>query len=64
VAQALIKANKRFDYFVFPGQRHGYGDMREYFFWLMADYFAEHLLGDSDNSTDIKHMNNERAMNH
>ncbi|WP_235297504.1 S9 family peptidase [Portibacter marinus] len=61
MAQALIKANKRFDYFVFPGQRHGYGDMREYFFWMMADYFAEHLLGSSDNETDIKYMNNERA---
>lgn len=62
MAQALIKANKRFDYFVFPGQRHGYGDMREYFFWLMADYFSEHLLGESENDTDIRYMNNERAM--
>ena len=26
VADALIKANKRFDMFVMPGQRHGYGD--------------------------------------
>ena len=24
MADALIKANKRFDFFVFPGQRHGY----------------------------------------
>ncbi|GLR17322.1 X-Pro dipeptidyl-peptidase [Portibacter lacus] len=61
LAQALIKANKRFDYFVFPGQRHGYGDMTEYFFWLKADYFAEHLLGKSESDTDIKYMNNERA---
>lgn len=60
MAEALIKANKRFDYFVMPGQRHGYGDMREYFFWLKADYFAEHLLGSSDTSTDIKYMNNEK----
>ncbi len=59
MAEALIKANKRFDYFVFPGQRHGYGKMNEYFFWLRADYFAEHLLGSSDTSTDIKYMNNE-----
>jgi dipeptidyl aminopeptidase/acylaminoacyl peptidase len=61
MAQALIKANKRFDYFVFPGQRHGYGDMNEYFFWLRADYFCEHLLGWSDKSVDIKEMNNQRA---
>lgn len=61
MAQALIKANKRFDYFVFPGQRHGYGNMNEYFFWLRADYFAEHLLGSSETSTDIKYMNNQKA---
>ena len=57
MAEALIKANKRFDYFVFPGQRHGYGNMNEYFFWLRGDYFCEHLLGSSDTSTDIKEMN-------
>ncbi len=61
MAQALIKANKRFDYFVFPGQRHGYGNMNEYFFWLRSDYFCEHLLGSSDTSTDIKWMNNAKA---
>ncbi len=63
MAEALIKANKRFDYFVFPGQRHGYGKMNEYFFWLKSDYFCEHLLGSSDTSTDIKWMNNEKAKN-
>ena len=62
MAQALIKANKRFDYFVFPGQRHGYGDMNEYFFWLRSDYFCEHLLGQKETSTDIRHMNNEKQM--
>ena len=60
MAQALIKANKRFDYFVFPGQRHGYGNMNEYFFWLRGDYFCEHLLGQSDQNADIKEMNNAR----
>lgn len=57
MAKALINANKRFDYFVFPGQRHGYGNMNEYFFWLRGDYFCEHLLGSSDKNTDIKEMN-------
>jgi len=47
MAEALIKANKRFDFLLLPGQRHGFGNMTEYFFWKMADYFAEHLLGDS-----------------
>ncbi len=60
MAKALIEANKRFDYFVFPGQRHGYGDMTEYFFWLRGDYFCEHLLGWSDPSVDIKEMNNQK----
>jgi dipeptidyl aminopeptidase/acylaminoacyl peptidase len=46
MANALIKAGKRFDYFVFPTQRHGYGNMNEYFFWLRGDYFVRHLMGD------------------
>lgn len=47
MAEALIKANKRFDFMLLPGQRHGFGNMSEYFFWMMADYFSEHLLGNS-----------------
>ena len=47
MAEALIKANKRFDFLLLPGQRHGFGNMTEYFFWKMADYFAENLLGSS-----------------
>lgn len=46
MANALIKAGKRFDFVMLPGQRHGYGDMVEYFFWRMGDYFVQHLLGD------------------
>ncbi len=63
MANALIKANKRFDFFVFPGQRHGFGDMNEYFFWLRSDYFAKHLIGDYRDSTDIIEMNNDKPMN-
>ncbi len=60
VANALIRNNKRFDLLILPGQRHGYGDMTEYFFWRMADYFTEHLMGDrSERSVDIEHMNRE-----
>ena len=47
MANALIKAGKRFEFVLLPGQRHGYGDMAEYFFWKMGDYFVAHLLGDS-----------------
>ncbi len=43
---ALIKAGKRFDYMVMPGQPHGYGEMQPYFTQLLMEYFGEHLLGD------------------
>jgi dipeptidyl-peptidase-4 len=46
LANALIKANKRFDLVLLPGQRHGYADMTEYFFWRTADYFSRYLIGD------------------
>ncbi|MYE33998.1 MAG: prolyl oligopeptidase family serine peptidase [Gemmatimonadales bacterium] len=60
MAEALIRANKRFDYFVFPGQRHGYGDMSDYWFWLRAEYFVKHLLGDTRWSPDITQLNVEQ----
>jgi len=63
LANALIKAHKRFDFFLFPGQRHGYGDMNEYFFWLRADYFCKHLIGDYNQSVDIISMTREKEMN-
>ncbi|HMO40990.1 MAG TPA: DPP IV N-terminal domain-containing protein [Saprospiraceae bacterium] len=63
MANALIKANKRFDFFIFPGQRHGFGDMNEYFFWLRSDYFSKHLLGDERDSTDMLEMNRDKPMN-
>ncbi len=46
LVQALIKANKRFDFMLLPGKPHGYGDMTPYTNHLMFEYFAEHLLGD------------------
>lgn len=59
MANALIKANKRFELVVLPGQRHGFGNMTEYFFWKMADYFTHHLLGDDSQPVDIEEMNRE-----
>ncbi len=59
VVNALIKANKRFDLMLMPGQRHGYGDMTEYFFWLMGDYYCRYLLGDDSQPVDIPEMNRE-----
>ena len=57
MANALIKANKRFDFMLFPGQRHGFGSMTEYFFWMKADYFSKHLLGVEATSVDMTEMN-------
>ena len=61
MVNALIKANKRFDLVILPGQRHAYGDMTEYFFWRMADYFSQHLLGDKGQPVDMVEMNREIA---
>lgn len=58
LANALIRANKRFDIFMFPGQRHGYGDMNEYYFWLMGDYFCKWFVGDYQSNADIMQINN------
>jgi len=47
LANALIKANKRFDYYVYPGEPHGYrGAVGTYNQRMLMEYFAEHLLGD------------------
>jgi len=62
LANALIRANKRFDFFVFPGQRHGFGDMNDYFFWIRADYFCKHLIGDYSQSVDMVELNREKEM--
>lgn len=60
VVNALIRANKRFDMLILPGQRHGFGDMNEHFFWRMADYYCEWLMGSSKrDEVNIKEMNND-----
>ena len=53
VVDALIKANKRFDFMMLPGQRHAYGNDIPYFDRLMWYYFAEHLLGDYRTNVDL-----------
>ena len=60
VVNALIKANKRFDMLILPTQRHGFGDMNEYWFWKTADYFSRYLLGDmTERPVDIEELNKE-----
>jgi hypothetical protein len=60
LANALIKADKRFDLVLLPGQRHAYGEMTEYFWWRTADYFSRYLIGDeSERSVAIEDMDRE-----
>ena len=57
---SLIRANKRFDLVMLPGQRHAYTDMTEYFYWRMADYFTQYLMGDTtERPVDIVEMNRD-----
>jgi hypothetical protein len=56
----LIKANKRFDMMIFPGQRHSYGTAGEYCNWIRADYFCKWLLGDFSSNVDLVELARER----
>ncbi|WP_417876191.1 DPP IV N-terminal domain-containing protein [Winogradskyella sediminis] len=60
MANELIKANKRFDFMLMPGQRHSFGNMTEYSFWLRADHFSKHLLGVEATEIDITEINRDR----
>jgi dipeptidyl aminopeptidase/acylaminoacyl peptidase len=57
---ALMKANKRFDFVMIPGVRHAYAARAEYFQWIRADYFCKYLLGDFDQSVDMWELNREK----
>ena len=63
MANELIKAHKRFKYMIMPGQRHGFGNMTEYSFWLRADHFSKYLLGKEASSVDYMFMNLDKPMN-
>ena len=62
VVEALIRANKRFDFIILPGAAHGFGAMSEYVFWRRMDYFAEHLLGAKPSGIDIVEIERERQI--
>lgn len=53
VINALINANKRFDFLLLPTQRHGFGNMDEYFYWRMVDYFTDYLKNGRETPVDI-----------
>ncbi|WP_405573404.1 DPP IV N-terminal domain-containing protein [Winogradskyella sp. Asnod2-B02-A] len=60
MANELIKANKRFDFMLMPGQRHSFGNMTEYSFWLRADHFSKHFLNTEATEIDITEMNRDQ----
>ena len=62
VIDALIKANKRFDFVLLPGQRHGYGPDQDYVFWRRIDYFSKWLLGVEATDTDMIELDRERPI--
>ena len=53
IVDALIRANKRFDMLLLPGQRHGFGDMNEYFYWRLVDHFTDYLIDGRTKEVDI-----------
>ncbi len=53
VVNALIKANKRFELVMLPTQRHGFGNMNEYFYWRLVDHFRDFLIEGRKQEVDI-----------
>ena len=60
VANALIRADKRFEIQVCPGMRHSYMPIASYVDVARGDFFARWLLGSSDTGADIIQLQNER----
>jgi dipeptidyl-peptidase-4 len=46
LANALMRANKRFDFITVPGKPHSFGDLTTYVTNRMFEFFATNLLGD------------------
>jgi dipeptidyl-peptidase-4 len=53
LADALIKANKRFDLLILPGKAHGFANYQPYFTQRMWEFFADHLLDDRPSGADM-----------
>ena len=63
LADALIRANKRFDMMIFPGMPHAYGRDGDYCNWIRADYFCKWLIGDFSSNVDLVELAREREQN-
>ena len=60
LADALIKANKRFEMLVFPGVRHSYMPIASYVIARRGDFFAHWLLGSAETQADIIELQREK----
>jgi dipeptidyl-peptidase-4 len=60
LAEALIKANKRFDFMILPGIRHPYTSVSGYVNQRRAEYFCRYLLGKTEEDADIVELNREQ----
>jgi dipeptidyl-peptidase-4 len=62
VANALMRAGKRFELVIVPGQRHGFGDLTEYTFWKLADHFNRYLIGDVQSAAQVDVVEMDREI--
>ena len=60
VANALIRADKRFEMQVYPGMRHSYMPINSYVTVARGDFFAHWLLGESETGADIIELQNQK----
>jgi dipeptidyl-peptidase 4 len=60
VANALIKADKRFEIQIYPGMRHSYMPIASYVDMARGDFFAHWLLGSYDARADILELQNQK----
>jgi len=62
VANALIKADKRFEIQIYPGMRHSYMPIVSYVDVARGDFFAHWLLGSYDTRADILELQNQKQV--
>jgi len=56
LADALIKANKRFEMMMYPGMRHSYMPIATYVIWERGEFFAKWLLGARETGADVQEL--------
>jgi dipeptidyl-peptidase-4 len=60
LADALIKANKRFEMLILPGMRHPYTPISDYVLFRRMDFFSHWLLGSEEDAADIIELQREK----